>query len=379
MHTVQHEGEFIVTFPKAYHSGFSLGWNAAEAANFAVMDWLPYGFEAVESYAKVWPQLLQGGLCSDHCSVDSADTTSGCNEHCQKTWWWFLQGPSRRPAVFSHDKLVWRCCEEVVAALNSSGKQSSASGSSATNQVDSRQAKIAADEQAVQNEIKRLTGRSASGNKPEPAAAQQALPVQQSSQRDLALLALGLKPPVSFQPAPKTISVHVNAHAGQQTAGLASVAHQIGLKQAELSVLSRELERMVIPELKLRAALRAAGIREAIVSEPVLATMDGDLPSCHWCGHASFLSYVKCSCRYVKLSLHLVTNVLASTTFYNRCQKSAVRCCDVVIICVWSSPVSSSLSQHSSIQLPPITLTLKSQLPILNPFCAAGNCSCHSS
>ena len=53
VHTVQHEGEFIVTFPKAYHSGFSLGWNAAEAANFAVMDWLPYGFEAVESYAKV--------------------------------------------------------------------------------------------------------------------------------------------------------------------------------------------------------------------------------------------------------------------------------------------------------------------------------------
>ena len=53
VHTVQHEGEFIVTFPKAYHSGFSLGWNAAEAANFAVMDWLPYGFEAAEAYAKV--------------------------------------------------------------------------------------------------------------------------------------------------------------------------------------------------------------------------------------------------------------------------------------------------------------------------------------
>ena len=53
MQTVQHEGELIVTFPKAYHSGFSLGWNAAEAANFAVMDWLPYGSEAAEAYAKV--------------------------------------------------------------------------------------------------------------------------------------------------------------------------------------------------------------------------------------------------------------------------------------------------------------------------------------
>ena len=59
VHTVQHEGEFIITFPKAYHSGFSLGWNAAEAANFAVMDWLPYGFEAAEAYAKVcWLTVL---------------------------------------------------------------------------------------------------------------------------------------------------------------------------------------------------------------------------------------------------------------------------------------------------------------------------------
>ena len=69
VHTVQHEGEFIVTFPKAYHSGFSLGWNAAEAANFAVMDWLPFGFEAMESYSKVcstssfcqnWESTLNG-------------------------------------------------------------------------------------------------------------------------------------------------------------------------------------------------------------------------------------------------------------------------------------------------------------------------------
>jgi len=218
----------------------------------------------------------------------------------QKSYFANVQGPSRRPAVFSHDKLVWRCCEEVVAALNSSSKHTGASCTNGTNPVDSRQAKIAADEQAVQNEIKRLTGRSASSSMSEGApglAHQHAFPAQQPSQRDLALLALGLKPAVSFQPIPKVLSVHVNAHGGNQTAGLASIAHQVGLKQTELSVLLREFERLVTPELKMRAALRAAGIREAVVSEAAMAPADGDLPSCHWCGHASFLSYVKCSCR----------------------------------------------------------------------------------
>ena len=202
--------------------------------------------------------------------------------------------------MFSHDKLVWRCCEEVVAAVNADSKQTSVPASAPPAQVNSKQAKVAADEQAVQNEIKRLTGRSASGNAAPAAstfAPQQTQPGQPLTQRDLALLALGLKPAVSLPAAPKTVSVHVNTHPGKQTEGLASVAHRIGLKQSELGTLSRELERLVTPELKMRAALRAAGIREAFVSEAAMTPADGDLPSCHWCGHASFLSYVKCSCR----------------------------------------------------------------------------------
>ncbi len=213
--------------------------------------------------------------------------------------------------MFSHDKLVWRCCEEVVAALNSDSKQTNGPANTTAKQVDSKQTKLEADEQAVQKEIKRLTGRSASSSMSEPVTGfthqHQVATAQQPSQRDLALLALGLKPAASFQPAPKTVSVHVNAHAGQQTSGLASVAHQIGLKQAELSVLSRELERLVTPELKMRAALRTAGIREAIVSEAAMTPLDGDLPSCQWCGHASFLSYVKCSCRYVMQPIEIST------------------------------------------------------------------------
>ena len=222
--------------------------------------------------------------------------------HQSSTSPFVLQGPSRRPAVFSHDKLVWRCCEEVVAALNAPNNPSVAASSSAAAPVEAKPGKVTSDEQAVQNEIKRLTGRPPSsglpGNPsfpPTSSAPQLSFPTQQPTQRDLALLALGLKPATSFQPVPKTVAVHVNAHV--DNVGAAAVARQVGLQQAELSVLWRELEKLVVPELKLRAALRAAGIREAPVTEAAMTPADGDLPSCHWCGHAPFLSYVKCSCR----------------------------------------------------------------------------------
>ena len=36
----QNPGEFVVTFPKAFHGGFSLGFNCGEAVNFALPDWI---------------------------------------------------------------------------------------------------------------------------------------------------------------------------------------------------------------------------------------------------------------------------------------------------------------------------------------------------
>ncbi|KAF8622184.1 hypothetical protein AX15_007296 [Amanita polypyramis BW_CC] len=46
----QRAGEFVITFPKAYHAGFNHGLNFNEAVNFALPDWLPYGRECVERY-----------------------------------------------------------------------------------------------------------------------------------------------------------------------------------------------------------------------------------------------------------------------------------------------------------------------------------------
>lgn len=56
---VQQPGEFVVTFPRAYHAGFSNGFNFGEAVNFATADWFPFGAQSSLRYARLGrPRML---------------------------------------------------------------------------------------------------------------------------------------------------------------------------------------------------------------------------------------------------------------------------------------------------------------------------------
>uniref|UniRef100_A0A7N0RJB3 Lysine-specific demethylase REF6 n=2 Tax=Kalanchoe fedtschenkoi TaxID=63787 RepID=A0A7N0RJB3_KALFE len=56
---VQNPGEFVVTFPRAYHSGFSHGFNCGEASNIATPYWLAVAKEAAVRRASInYPPMV---------------------------------------------------------------------------------------------------------------------------------------------------------------------------------------------------------------------------------------------------------------------------------------------------------------------------------
>ncbi|KAF1329798.1 Histone demethylase, partial [Globisporangium splendens] len=50
---IQEPGEIILTFPRAYHAGYSEGFNCNEAVNFVLPNWIQYSRECVEKYREV--------------------------------------------------------------------------------------------------------------------------------------------------------------------------------------------------------------------------------------------------------------------------------------------------------------------------------------
>ena len=89
VHTVQREGEVVVTFPRAYHAGFSHGFNIGEAVNFATADWLKWGRMSLSNYvnktAKRRPLFSQDLMVYKVCKALISDHNNGTRKAVVQT------------------------------------------------------------------------------------------------------------------------------------------------------------------------------------------------------------------------------------------------------------------------------------------------------
>jgi len=77
---MQYPGEFVVTFPGSYHSGFNCGYNCAESCNFATKAWVEIGEDAGHCQcvpdAVTLDMRIFGDLCT-RCHDTASESESG--------------------------------------------------------------------------------------------------------------------------------------------------------------------------------------------------------------------------------------------------------------------------------------------------------------
>ncbi|KAL7610448.1 hypothetical protein Lser_V15G10270 [Lactuca serriola] len=81
---VQKPGEYVITFPRAYHAGFSHGFNCGEAVNFAIGDWFQLGSIASRRYALLNRTPLlphEELLCKEAMLISSSSSSAAAISH----------------------------------------------------------------------------------------------------------------------------------------------------------------------------------------------------------------------------------------------------------------------------------------------------------
>mmetsp|Transcript_21471 Transcript_21471/g.46537 ORF Transcript_21471/g.46537 Transcript_21471/m.46537 type:complete len:549 (-) Transcript_21471:107-1753(-) len=141
---VQHAGEFVVTFPSAYHMGYNHGINIAEATNFATRRWLAIGrkaktcichpgavrldMEELEQYQREEDATL--GLGDGGSSSSSGGSGAPSSPRAEAPYW--LAAPDERKEVLCPS------CRSVVSADLGGDSCSMCTGDRAENRAGDR-------------------------------------------------------------------------------------------------------------------------------------------------------------------------------------------------------------------------------------------------
>ncbi|KAI9293225.1 JmjC-domain-containing protein [Neoconidiobolus thromboides FSU 785] len=72
------QGEFMITFPNGYHSGYNLGFNIAESVNFATEEWIELGRKAKKC------ECLDDTVCIDMSIFESFETNGSTKKKKNK-------------------------------------------------------------------------------------------------------------------------------------------------------------------------------------------------------------------------------------------------------------------------------------------------------
>lgn len=108
----QRAGQFVISFPQAYHAGFNHGFNFNEAVNFAPADWEPFGAAGVERL-----QTFRRQPCFSH---DELLLTAAARDTRIKTAQWLAgalkrlrlrEGEQRREFKSRHQQSYEHKCE----------------------------------------------------------------------------------------------------------------------------------------------------------------------------------------------------------------------------------------------------------------------------
>lgn len=107
----QHAGEFIITFPKAYHAGFNQGFNVNEAVNFAPAEWEPYGEEGIARL-----QNFRRQPCFSH---DDMLLTTSMRDNTIETARWLAPALQRMAKRELEQRSVFAARRQILAVSSS--------------------------------------------------------------------------------------------------------------------------------------------------------------------------------------------------------------------------------------------------------------------